>query len=177
MLTIGDKLPDFNLQACVSLEENRQFSAISNASMKGKWVVLFSWPLDFTFVCPTEIVEFGNKHADFKKRGAELLGMSTDSEYSHLAWREKHPGLRDLPFPMLADLKRDLSNALGILHKEKGVCLRATYIIDPGGTIRWASVNDLPVGRNIDEVLRVLDALQTEKLTPCNWQPGEKTLN
>ena len=103
--------------------------------------------------------------------------MSTDSQYSHLAWREKHPGLKNLPFPMLSDIKRDLSNALGILHKDAGVCLRATYIVDPSGTIRWASANDLPVGRNVPEVLRVLEALQTEKLTPCNWQKGQATLN
>lgn len=177
MLTIGDQLPEFKLQACVDIKGGQEFKEITNSSYKDKWQVLFSWPLDFTFVCPTEIIEFGQNAAEFKSRSAQLLGMSTDSQYSHLAWRNQHPGLKDLPFPMLADVKRELSEALGILHKDAGVCLRATYIIDPSGTIRWASVNDLPVGRNIQEVLRVLDALQTEKLTPCNWQKGEETLN
>jgi lipoyl-dependent peroxiredoxin subunit C len=177
MLTIGDKLPEFNLNACVSLEEGKQFQPITNTTNKGKWQVLFSWPLDFTFVCPTEISEFGNFNSEFEARNAKILGMSTDSQYSHLAWRNSHPELKNLPFPMLADIKRDLSNALGILHKEAGICLRATFIVDPSGTIRWASANDLPVGRSVPEVLRVLDALQTEKLTPCNWKKGEKTLN
>ncbi len=177
MLTIGDKIPSFKLKACVSIEGGKEFAEITEGSYKGKWLVLFSWPLDFTFVCPTEIVELGQHNAEFTKLNSQLLGMSTDSQYSHLAWREKHPGLKNLPFPMLSDIKRDLSNALGILHKDAGVCLRATYIVDPSGTIRWASANDLPVGRNVPEVLRVLEALQTEKLTPCNWQKGQATLN
>ena len=177
MLTIGDKLPAFDLNACVSRESGKEFSKISDGSNEDKWLVVFSWPLDFTFVCPTEIIEFGNATPDFEKRNTKVLGLSTDSQYSHLAWREQHPGLKDLPFPMLADIKRELSSALGILHKEAGVCLRATFIIDPSGTIRWASAYDLSVGRNVGEVLRVLDALQTEKLTPCNWQKGQATLN
>ena len=177
MLTIGDKLPAFELTACVSRESGKEFITITDTSNKGKWLVLFSWPLDFTFVCPTEIIEFGSAAPEFERRNAKILGMSTDSQYSHLAWREQHPGLKNLPFPMLADIKRELAHALGILHKDAGVCLRATFIVDPGGTIRWASANDLPVGRNVQEVLRVLDALQTEKLTPCNWQKGEATLN
>ncbi len=133
--------------------------------------------MDFTFVCPTEIAEFGRRNADFAKRGAQLLGFSTDTHYVHLAWRQQHPDLKALPFPMLADTKRELSNALGILHKEDGVPLRATFLVDPSGVIRWASVNDLSVGRNVDEVLRTLDALQTDSLTPCNWKQGEKTLD
>ena len=106
-----------------------------------------------------------------------MLGVSTDSEYVHLAWRNDHPDLKDLPFPMLADIKRELSSALGILHKQEGVALRATFIVDPDGIIRYVSVNDLSVGRNVDEVLRVLDALQTDELCPCNWQKGEETLS
>jgi peroxiredoxin (alkyl hydroperoxide reductase subunit C) len=133
--------------------------------------------MDFTFVCPTEIADFGTKNDAFKKLNAQVLGLSTDSEYVHKAWRESHPELKNLPFPMVADIKRELSSTLGILHKEAGVCLRATYIVDPSGTIRWAEANDLSVGRNVDEVLRVLEALQTEKLTPCGWKPGQKTLN
>ena len=102
--------------------------------------------------------------------------MSTDTHYVHLAWRNSHPDLKDLPFPMMADTKRELSSALGILHKQEGVDLRATFIVDPEGVIRFAMVTDLSVGRNVDEVVRVLDALQTDELTPCNWHKGDKTL-
>jgi lipoyl-dependent peroxiredoxin subunit C len=173
MLTIGDKFPSFSL----TLEDGKEFQTITDATFEGKWKTVFFWPLDFTFVCPTEIIEFGDKNDAFKKLNCQVLGCSTDSQYSHLAWRKDHRGLNKLPFPMLADLKRDLSATLGILHKDAGICLRATYIVDPSGTIRWVSVNDLSVGRNVDEVLRVLEALQTEKLTPCGWTPGEKTLD
>lgn len=176
MLTVGDKLPPFSLQAVTSLEPGREFTTLHQASHPGKWLVLFAWPMDFTFVCPTEIAEFGRRNAEFQARGAEVLGFSTDTHYVHLAWRQQHPDLKTLPFPMLADTKRELSSALGILHKEDGVALRATFIVDPSGVIRWASVNDLSVGRNVDEVLRTLDALQTDALTPCNWKKGDKTL-
>jgi lipoyl-dependent peroxiredoxin subunit C len=176
MLTIGDKLPDFKLTAVVSTEPEKEFAPISATSYPGKWLVLFFWPMDFTFICPTEIAEFGRKQREFAAHGAQVLGASTDTHYVHLAWRQHHPDLKHLPFPMLADTKRELSTALGILHKEDGVALRATFIVDPTGTIRWASVNDLSVGRNVDEVLRVLEALQTDQLTPCGWHPGEQTL-
>jgi len=175
-LTVGDKLPAFQLQAVVSREPGREFQPISGASHPGKWLVLFYWAMDLTFVCPTEIAEFGRRHRDFVDRGAQVLGASTDTHYVHLAWREQHPDLRELPFPMLADTKRELATALGILHKQEGVALRATFIVDPQGTIRFVSVNDLSVGRSVDEVLRVLDALQTEELCPCNWQKGQPTL-
>jgi lipoyl-dependent peroxiredoxin subunit C len=132
--------------------------------------------MDFTFVCPTEIAEFGKRHADFADRDTQVLGMSTDTHFVHLAWRRDHDDLRSLPYPMLADTRRELSTALGILHKAEGVPLRATFIVDPEGIIRFASVNDLSVGRNVDEVLRVLDALQTGELCPCNWKAGEPTL-
>ena len=176
MLTVGDRLPAFDLQAAVSLEKGREFMQIRNTSYPGQWLVLFAWPMDFTFVCPTEIAEFGNRYEDFRERDAQVLGMSTDTHFVHLAWRREHPDLKTLPFPMLADTKRELSNALGILHRGEGVPLRATFIVDPQGVIRWASVNDLSVGRNVDEVLRVLDALQTGELCPCNWKAGEPTL-
>ena len=176
MLTIGDKIPSFKLQACVSLDKGKEFTELSETSFNGKWLVLFAWPMDFTFVCPTEIAAFGKKNADFKDRDAQILGLSTDSHFVHHAWRKDHPDLRDLPFPMLADTKRELAQALGILHKHDGVCLRATFIVDPHGIIRWASANDLSVGRNVDEVLRTLDALQTDELCPCNWKAGDDTL-
>ncbi|MFO0637005.1 MAG: peroxiredoxin [Nannocystaceae bacterium] len=177
MLTIGDALPEFRLQAVVDRAPGREFTTLSNADLRERWVVLFFWPMDFTFVCPTEIAEFGRRNADFAARGATVLGASTDTHYVHLAWREHHPELRDLPLPMLADTKRELSTALGILHREDGVPLRATFIVDPTGTIRHVSVNDLSVGRNVDETLRILDALQTGELTPCGWRPGDKTLS
>ena len=176
MLTVGDKLPEFALQAVVSLEKGKEFREITQASYPGKWTVLFFWPMDFTFVCPTEIAEFGRRNADFRDRDAQLLGASTDTHYVHLAWRQQHPDLKNLPFPMLADTKRTLSSALGVLHAEAGVPLRATFIVDPQGIVRHVNVNDLSVGRNVDEVLRVLDALQTDELCPCNWQRGEPTL-
>lgn len=176
MLTVRDKLPEFRLQATVSLTKGAEFQEITNESYPGKWLVLFYWPMDFTFVCPTEIASFGRHNQDFADRDAQVLGASTDTHFVHLAWRREHPDLKELPFPMLADTKRELASALGILHKEEGVALRATYIVDPDGIIRFASVNDLSVGRNVDEVLRVLDALQTDELCPCNWQKGEATL-
>ena len=177
MLTIGDRLPDFALQACVSLEKGKEFAEVTNRSNSGKWLVLFAWPMDFTFICPTEIAEFGKRAGDFADRDAQVLGVSTDSQFVHLAWRNNHEDLRDLRIPMLADIKRELSASLGILHKTDGVALRATFIVDPDGVIRWVSVNDLSVGRNVGEVLRTLDALQTDELCPCNWEKGQDTLH
>lgn len=176
MLTIGDKLPAFRLQATVSLAKGEEFQEITNESYPGKWLVLFFWPMDFTFVCPTEIAEFGRRYRDFADRDAQVLGGSTDTQYSHLAWRRQHPDLQDLPFPMLADTRRELTGALGILHKEEGVALRATFIVDPNGIIRFVDVTDLSVGRSVHEVLRVLDALQTDELCPCGWEQGQPTL-
>jgi lipoyl-dependent peroxiredoxin subunit C len=176
MLTVGDKLPPFGLQAVVGLEPGHEFTELTDHSYDKKWLVLFAWPMDFTFVCPTEIAEFGRREADFRDRDAQVLGFSTDTQFVHLAWRKQHPDLKALPFPMLADTKRELSRALGILHKTDGVPLRATFIVDPEGVIRWVSVNDLSVGRNVDEVLRTLDALQTDELCPCNWKKGDRTL-
>ncbi len=176
MLTIGDRLPTFALTSVVGLEKGREFAEITDESHPGKWKILFFWPMDFTFICPTEIAEFGRRNGDFADRDAQVLGASTDTHFVHLAWRQNHPDLKSLPFPMLADTKRELSTALGILHKQDGVALRATFIVDPEGIIRWVSVNDLSVGRNVDEVVRILDALQTDELCPCNWKAGEATL-
>ena len=118
MLTVGDKLPEFKLKACVSLKDGAEFDDISNDSFSGKWKVLFFWPMDFTFVCPTEIEEFAASNSEFSSRDAVVLGASTDSHYVHLAWRNADSRLAELPFPMLADIKRELSQALGILHEE-----------------------------------------------------------
>ena len=176
MLTIGDKLPAFDLAATVSTEQDKAFTRITEGSNPGKWKVLFFWPKDFTFVCPTEIAAFGKLNADFNDRDALIYGVSIDSEFVHLAWRNNHADLKNLPFPMLADIKRELSQSLGVLDKKEGVALRATFIVDPEGVIRFVSVNDMNVGRNPEEVLRVLDALQTDELCPCNWKKGDEFL-
>ena len=177
MLTVGDRFPEFRLTAVVSLKSGEEFEQISDESFPGKWKVVFFWPMDFTFVCPTEIAEFGRQLGRFEERGAQVLGASTDTHYVHLAWRRSHPDLKTLPYPMLADTRRELATALGVLDKEQGVALRATFIVDPDRIILHASVNDLSVGRNVDEVLRVFDALQTGELCPCNWRKGEPTLD
>ena len=172
MSLINTTIKPFKVQAF----QDGKFIEVTEAALKGKWAVFFFYPADFTFICPTEIAEFGKKNGEFADRDAQLLGASTDSHFVHLAWRRDHADLRDLPFPMLADTKRELSSALGILHKDEGVALRATFIVDPEGIIRWVSVNDLSVGRSVPEVLRVLDALQTDELCPCNWEKGKPTL-
>jgi peroxiredoxin (alkyl hydroperoxide reductase subunit C) len=176
MLTVGDNFPNYELTGVVSRDVNTAFQTFTPASHAGKWRVFFFWPKDFTFVCPTELKAFGDLAEDFADRDAVLLGGSTDSEFVHLAWRNDHTDLKELPYPMLSDIKRELSEELGILDKNEGVCLRATFLVDPQGIIRFASVNDLSVGRNPQEVLRVLDALQTDELCPCNWQAGEEVL-
>jgi alkyl hydroperoxide reductase subunit AhpC len=176
MLTVGDKFPSFDLNAVVDIDPAKAFERITDQSNKGKWKIVFFWPKDFTFVCPTEIAAFGKLNGDFNDRDAVVYGASIDSEFVHLAWRQNHADLKDLPFAMLADIKRELSNALGILDRQEGVAMRATYVVDPDGIIRFASVTDLNVGRNTQEVLRVLDALQTDELCPCNWQKGQDVL-
>ncbi len=176
MLGVGQPFPEFSLTSTVSRNKGNEFKTITNDDYAGKWKVFFFWPKDFTFVCPTEIAGFGKLEKQFRDRDAQILGGSTDSEYVHLAWRNNHEDLRDLPFPMLADIKRELTGALGILDPKEGVAQRATFIVDPDGIVRFVSVNDLAVGRNPEEVLRVLDALQTDELCPCNWHKGEATL-
>jgi peroxiredoxin (alkyl hydroperoxide reductase subunit C) len=176
MLTVGDKFPSFDLTAVVDIDPAKAFERITDQSNKGKWKIVFFWPKDFTFVCPTEIAAFGKLNGDFNDRDAVVYGASIDSEFVHLAWRQNHADLKDLPFAMLADIKRELSTALGVLDKNEGVAMRATYIVDPDNIIRFASVTDLNVGRNTQEVLRVLDALQTDELCPCNWQKGQDVL-
>jgi peroxiredoxin (alkyl hydroperoxide reductase subunit C) len=180
VLTIGDHFPTFSLQAVKpgkdGLDLKTCFTQITDRSDAGKWKIVFFWPKDFTFVCPTEIVAFGKLARDFADRDAVVYGVSTDNEFVHVNWRLNHADLRDLPIPMLSDLKRELAQACGILDKSEGVSLRATFIVDPQGIIRFVSVNDLSVGRNPAEVLRVLDALQSDELCPCNWNKGEETL-
>ncbi|MBO9632497.1 MAG: peroxiredoxin [Chitinophagaceae bacterium] len=178
ILSIGSQFPAFKKKAVVSTEKGKEFAELTqdHASSQGQWMVMFWWPKDFTFVCPTEIAEFNKKASDFSDRDAVLIGASTDSEFVHLAWRKDHADLKDLKFPMLADTSKSLAEELGILDNEEKIAYRATFIIDPQGIVRWVSVYDLNVGRNVQEVLRVLDALQTDELCPCNWNKGQETL-
>jgi peroxiredoxin (alkyl hydroperoxide reductase subunit C) len=176
MLTIGDRFPAFRLKGVVSSDSAQAFQDFDERSDAGKWRIFFFYPKDFTFVCPTEIAGFAKLNPEFQERDAQLYAVSTDSEFVHLAWRRDHEALRELPFPMLSDLRRDLSEALGVLDAGERVAMRATFVVDPEGVIRFVSVNDGSVGRNPDEVLRVLDALQTDELCPCNWKKGQETL-
>lgn len=176
MITIGEKFPSFNLKGVVSSDIETAFQNIQSSGYPNQWLVVFFWPKDFTFVCPTEIAEFGALNKEFVERDTQVLGISIDSEFVHLAWKQHKEELKNLPFPMLADIKRELSQALGILDQNEGVSQRATFIVDPQGITRFVMVTDLNIGRNPKEVLRVLDALQTDELCPCNWQKGDKTL-
>jgi lipoyl-dependent peroxiredoxin subunit C len=176
MLGVGKQFPKFNLKAVVSKDPKTAFTEVNNGTYKGKWLVAFFYPKDFTFVCPTEIKGFDELSGQFKERDAQLLTFSTDSEFVHLAWRTHEESLKNLSFPMVSDIKRELTQALGILDEAEGVAQRATFIVDPEGVIRFVYVTDLSVGRNPKEVLRVLDGLQTDELCPCNWEKGQKTL-
>ena len=176
MKTISEKFPQFKKEAVVSLEAGKEFATLTNADITGKWTVFFWWPLDFTFVCPTEITSFNDHFEEFAKRNANVVGASIDSQFVHLAWRNNHPGLKNLKFPMLADTSKSLSEELGILEAGNKIAYRATFILDPEGTIQHVSVNGLNVGRNVKEIIRILDALQTGELTPCDWVPGQATL-
>ena len=176
MLTVGENFPAFELTAVVNLDLKNAFQTLTDRSFDGKWKVYFFWPKDFTFVCPTEIAAFGKLNPEFVSRDTQLLGASIDSEFVHWAWRNDQPSLKNLPFPMLSDIKRDLSEQLGILDLNAGVSQRATFIVDPENVIRFVYVTDLSVGRDQQEVLRVLDALQNGGLTPCGWHKGEETI-
>jgi peroxiredoxin (alkyl hydroperoxide reductase subunit C) len=176
VLTVGDRFPAYDLASVVSTDPDTAFARETSTSRPGQWRVVFFWPKDFTFVCPTEIAAFGRLNGEFADRDAQVLGVSTDSEYVHLAWRQDHRDLRELPFPMLSDLRRELTTGCGVLTEE-GVAQRAVFVVDPDDTIQFAMVTAGSVGRNPNEVLRVLDALQTDELTPCNWQPGQSTLS
>jgi peroxiredoxin (alkyl hydroperoxide reductase subunit C) len=176
MLTVGDPLPAFALKAAMPAQAGRELVQVTRESFPGQWLVLFFWPIDFTAVCPTEILAFAEHDHDFRARGARLIGASSDSVWVHVAWRHRDADLRDVPFPMLGDASNELARALGILDERVGVAMRATFLVDPERVIRWASVHDVRCGRSVNEVLRVLDALRTGKQTPCEWRPGEATL-
>lgn len=176
MLGIGKKFPHFKLKSVEGLDPKTAFKEVSNENFSGKWLVVFFYPKDFTFVCPTELSGFAELNNKFKDRDAQILSVSTDNEFVHLAWKQSHKDLKNLPYPMLSDIKRDLSSQLGILDEAEGVAQRATFVVDPEGIIRFVYVTDLSVGRNPNEVLRVLDGLQSDELCPCNWEKGKETI-
>lgn len=170
MVQVGQKAPEFALAGVLGGE----FVDVKLSDYAGEWVVLFFYPHDFTFVCPTEVRGFSARVTEFEELGAQVLGASVDSKFSHLAWVERDLG--DVGFPLLSDFTRETAEAYGVLLPE-GMTLRGTFIIDPGGVLKYAVVHDNTVGRNIDETLRVLQALQTGGLCPVDWRPGEATLS
>ncbi|AXK89883.1 peroxiredoxin [Nocardia farcinica] len=184
LLTIGDQFPAYNLTAVIggdlskvdAQQPDDYFTQVTSDDHAGKWRIVFFWPKDFTFVCPTEIAAFGKLNDEFADRDAQVLGVSVDNEFVHFQWRAQHEDLKTLPFPMLSDLKRELSTATGVLNAD-GVADRATFIVDPNNEIQFVSVTAGSVGRNVDEVLRVLDALQSDELCACNWKKGDPTIN
>ncbi len=183
MLGIGDKLPEFSVTGVkpgfMSHEENGEsaFEEITQDSFEGKWKVIFYYPKDFTFVCPTEIKEFATLNEEFADRDAIVLGGSTDNEFCKLAWRREHADLNKLTQWSFADTNGQLLDGLGVRDREAGVALRATFIVDPHNVIQQVSVNSLNVGRNPKEILRLLDALQSDELCPCNRQVGGDTID
>ena len=170
MVQVGQPAPGFSLDGVLDGE----FVEVKLDDHTGTWVVLFFYPLDFTFVCPTEIRGFSARLKEFEELGAQVIGCSVDSKYSHLAWAERDFG--KLGFPLLSDIKREATEAYGVLLPDEGIALRGTFIIDPEGVLRYAVVHDNSIGRNTDETLRVLQALQTGELCPVDWKPGEATL-
>jgi len=178
MLTIGDKLPAFNLKYVDSTElPEPDFPQMTDQAYSGKWKCLFFWPKDFTFVCPTEIKGYNELVDEFAERDCQIIGGSTDTDFVHFFWRKSDDELAQVRFPWLADNNKELTGALGILEKDEGVALRATFLIDPDNVIQHVQVNGLNVGRNPEETLRILDALQTDELCPCNWTQGKETLD
>jgi peroxiredoxin (alkyl hydroperoxide reductase subunit C) len=171
MLQVGSKAPDFTLEGVLP---DGNFKQISLTDYHGKWLVLFFYPLDFTFVCPTEITGFSKRLAEFKELGADIIGASVDSVYSHLAW--VNSSLGKISYPLLSDTTHQVARDYGVLLEDKGHTLRGTFIIDPHGVIRYHLVHDKAIGRSVEETLRVLKALQSGDLCPIEWSPGEKTL-
>lgn len=170
-LKVGTLAPDFKAPAYISGQGEKE---VSLKDFQGKWVCLFFYPLDFTFVCPTEIKAFAAHENAFKEAGCQIIAASTDSWHSHKAWFERD--LKDVKYPVLADTNHAVSRDYGVLMEDKGIALRGTYLIDPKGTLQWMSVNALGTGRSVDEVLRTLQALKTGSLCPAEWKPGQATL-
>jgi alkyl hydroperoxide reductase subunit AhpC len=180
MIQVQQKAPDFKAMAVL---EDNSFKEVSLAAYRGKKVVLFFYPLDFTFVCPTEIIRFNEKIDEFKNRNTQVLGVSIDSQFSHLAWKNtprKEGGIGDIKYPIIADTTKDVSRKYGVLLENSGIALRGLFLIDEEGVIRHQTVNDLPLGRNVDEVLRTIDALtffqKNGEVCPADWKPGDATI-
>ncbi len=172
--------PDFTAQA---VYEDGSIKELSLSNFKGKYVVLFFYPLDFTFVCPTEIIALSDRIEEFRSRDAQVIGVSVDSQFSHARWRKtdrKEGGIGEIDYPLVSDLTKEISRKYGVLLEEAGVALRGVFIIDKAGKLRSYTVNDLPIGRNIDEILRVIDAIDfSEKhgeVCPANWKKGEDSM-
>jgi peroxiredoxin (alkyl hydroperoxide reductase subunit C) len=180
-LRVGLSAPDFTATAVV----DQEFETVKLSNYRGKYVVLFFYPLDFTFVCPTEITAFSDRHKEFESLNTEILGVSVDSEFSHLAWIQtdrKSGGVGDLNYPLVSDIKKDISAAYNVLDPEAGIALRGLFIIDKEGVIQHATINNLAFGRNVDETLRTLQAIQyvqahPDEVCPAGWKPGDKTMN
>lgn len=174
---VGKPAPAFSMNT--ALGDGQNFGRVTLEDYKGKWLVMFFYPLDFTFVCPTEIAGYSKQYEDFKEAGADILAVSTDSQYSHQAWinlDQDKGGLGKLKFPIASDLTKSVSRNYGVLIEEEGIALRGLFIIDPEGIVRYSVIHDLNVGRSVGETLRVLKALQNGGLCPVDWQPGEETL-
>lgn len=168
-LQVGKPAPEFTMEGYYKGEKKK----FSLKDYKGKWVVLFFYPLDFTFVCPTELVELSKKHKEFENVNAQVLGVSVDSVYSHEAWLKE---LGDFNYPLLSDITKDVSWNYNVLLEDEGVSLRGAFIIDPDGVLKCYMVNDLAIGRNVDELVRLVQAFQTGDLCPVGWNKGDKTL-
>lgn len=176
---VGSAAPDFKAEAVY----DQEFQTISLSQYKGKYVVLFFYPLDFTFVCPTEITAFSDRAAEFEKLNTQILGVSVDSQFSHLAWIQtdrKEGGVGDLAYPLVADLKKEVSESFGVLSPE-GIALRGLFIIDREGVVQHSTINNLSFGRSVEETLRVLQALQyvqnnPDEVCPAGWTPGAATM-
>jgi len=179
-LRVGQQAPDFTATAVI----NQEFEEVKLSQYRGKYVILFFYPLDFTFVCPTEITAFSDRHSDFSRLNTEILGVSVDSQFSHLAWIQtprNEGGLGNINYPLVADLKKEIASAYNVLDVDAGIAVRGLFIIDPAGVVMHATVNNLPVGRNVEETLRVLQAFQyvqanPDEVCPANWTPGQKTM-
>ena len=169
-MKVGEKAPAFNLDAYM----DGQIMKLSSSDIGGKWTLLFFYPRDFTFVCPTELKSMAQRQKDFEAEGCQIVAVSTDSAYSHKAWFEKD--LPDVKYPVLADTGHKLSREYGILSEEDGTSLRGAFLIDPDGILQYATISNLNVGRNSDELLRILQAFKTGGLCPANWKKGDKTL-
>jgi len=174
---VGRPAPDFDMPSTKNVETLKENVKLSDYA--GQWLVLLFYPLDFTFVCPTELTTFSDRYDDFQAIGAEVIGVSTDSVYSHRAWlqtpRDKS-GVEGLRYPLASDITKQVSRDYGVLIEDRGVALRGLFVIDPEGTLRYAVIHDLNVGRSADETLRVIQALQTGGLCQAEWRPGQETL-